>query len=387
VTDEAGARPEGGPQVTAIHQFVPALIPRDATGSHTILLREALRRAGWRSEIFAEATHDELIGETVRVEDYPERARPGDVLVYQFSTSSVVADLLAERPEPLVLHFHNVTDPSLYGSFDPEAARRSAEARRQLAVLAPRAVLGVADSEYNRIDLVAAGCRRTAVSPVLVDLERVGAPPDPRVAARLAEAKAGGGADWLFVGRLVPSKGQHDLIKALWAYRRLYDPDARLHLVGVAPSRRYLSALRGFIDDLGLGEAVRITGEVTDGALAAYYGAADVYVSASVHEGFGVPLLEAFRSAVPVVALDAGAVAATMAGAGLVLDRFEASTMAAAVDRVARDGRLRRLMIEAGREVVARHSLERTGAAAVDVLSSVAGPPPVLVTTAAGVGR
>ena len=45
--------------------------------------------------------------------------------------------------------------------------------------------------------------------------------------------KESGGSDWLFVGRLVPAKAQHDLVKALWAFHRLYDPQARLHLVSL----------------------------------------------------------------------------------------------------------------------------------------------------------
>ena len=108
----------------------------------------------------------------------------------------------------------------------------------------------------------------------------------------------------------MPSKAQHDLVKALWAYRRLYDPAARLQLVGLDA----LEAVPGLPAGVrrptsGSTEAVRVTGEVSDAALAAYFAAADVYVSLSVHEGFGVPLLEAMRPAVPVVALAAGAVA------------------------------------------------------------------------------
>ncbi|MGP8058716.1 MAG: glycosyltransferase family 4 protein [Acidimicrobiales bacterium] len=377
--------PPGAPR--AVHQFVPALIPRDATGSHTLLLRRALRAAGWRSEIFAEATHDELLDESIKVERYGELARPDDVLVYQFSTSSMVADLLLERPEPLVIDYHNVTRPELYEPWEPATARRSAEALEQLARLAPRAALGLADSPFNEADLVGAGCRRTAVVPVLVDLGRLGDQPEPRPAARLAAATAAGGADWLFVGRLVPSKGQHQLVKALWAYRRLYDPAARLHLVGSTPSNRYLGALRGFIDDLGLREAVRLPGEVSEPALAAYFGAADVYVSMSVHEGFGVPLLEAMAAGVPVVALRTGAVPGTVGDAGLVLDRTEPSFVAAAAHRVLSDGPLRRVLGAAGRRRVAEHSLARAGALAVEAISAVAGRPPGAGPVPAGLER
>jgi glycosyltransferase involved in cell wall biosynthesis len=410
----AGVAVATGSHSGAVHQFVPALIPRDATGSHTLLLRDALRAAGWRSEIFAEATHDELLAESLPLEEYPRRARPGDVLVYQLSTSSAVADFLLARSEPLVLDYHNVTRPELSERWDPEPARRSAEALRQLAALAPRSVLGLADSHYNEVDLVAAGCPRTAVVPVLVDLDRLLTAPDQRVAARLAaekaarlagqvtpsgagaagagaaavgagaagagaaEAGAGAvgagavGADWLFVGRVVPSKAQHDLVKALWAYRRLYDPTARLHLVGSTPSNRYLAALRAFIADLGLQGAVRIAGEVSDAALAAYFDAADVYVSASLHEGFGVPLLEAMHVGVPVVARSAGAVDGTVGDAGLLLDPAGPSVIAAAVRRVLTDRSLRDRLVAAGRRQVTEHTLAGSGRRTVDAIASVA---------------
>ena len=64
-----------------------------------------------------------------------------------------------------------------------------------------------------------------------------------------------------------------------------------------------------------------MTGEVSDASLAAHFGAADVYLSLSAHEGFGVPLVEAMVAGVPVVTRGAGAVAETVAGAALVLAR------------------------------------------------------------------
>lgn len=363
---------DGGPP--AVHQFVPALVPRDATGSHTLLLRDALRAAGWRSEIFAEATHDELRGESHPVERYAATARPDDVLVYQFSTSSMVADYLLGRPERLVLDYHNVTRPELYGPWDPEGARRSAEAFEQLRRLAPRAALGLADSAFNEEDLRRAGCRRTAVVPVLVDFHRLEVAPDQRVLRHLAAERQG--TDWLFVGRVVPSKAQHRLVEALWAFRRLYDTRARLHLVGAAPTPGYLAALRAFVDDLGLRGAVRLVGEVSEAALAAHYAAADVYVSLSVHEGFGVPLLEAMAAGVPVVARRAGAVPATVGGAGLVLERDDPGYVAASVHRVMADPVLGARMVAAGRTRVGRHSLADSAQQAVTALAAVVGAPP-----------
>ena len=169
--------------------------------------------------------------------------------------------------------------------------------------------------------------------PVLADYGRVTASPDVRVAAELARLRADGGTDLLFVGRIVPSKAQHELVKALWAYRRLYDGKARLHLVGGTSSFEYTKALQDFVHDLGLAAAVRLPGEVSDAALAAYFGAADVYLSLSAHEGFGVPLVEAMVAGVPVVTRGAGAVSDTVADAALVLAAADPSYIAAAVHR------------------------------------------------------
>ena len=132
----AAARPDGVPRgrhagaVTAVHQFVPALLPRDATGDHTRALRDAFRSAGWESDIYVEAAHDELQDEATYFEEYPARARPGDVLLYQLGTSSPVAEFLLGRDEPLVLDYHNVTPESFYEGWEEHTVAKVALARR-----------------------------------------------------------------------------------------------------------------------------------------------------------------------------------------------------------------------------------------------------------------
>ena len=331
-----------------MHQFIATLNPHDATGTHALKLRAALRGAGWRSEIFAEAIHDDLASEAFKHWMYPEHAAPGDVAVYQFTTSSAVAGYLAEQGLPLILDFHNFTGPEYFAGWEPRSVARAVAAADELARLAPGALLGLAKSPYSREELRRAGCRRTVVAPVLADHGRVAGPADRRVAAELARLGADGGADILFVGRIVPSKAQHDLVKALWAYRRLYDGKARLHLVGGTSSFAYTKALQDFVHDLGLSAAVRLPGEVSDAALAAYFGAADVYLSLSAHEGFGVPLVEAMVAGVPVVTRGAGAVPDTVADAALVLAAADPSYVAAAVHRACTDQRLRATLTAAG---------------------------------------
>jgi glycosyltransferase involved in cell wall biosynthesis len=195
------------------------------------------------------------------------------------------------------------------------------------------------------------------------------------VAAELATRRAQGGADILFVGRVVPSKAQHELVKALWTYRRLYDPKARLHLVGGTSSYEYNKAVHDFVEDLGLSEAVRITGEASDAALAAQYEAADVFLSLSVHEGFGVPLVEAMMAGVPIVARNAGAVGQTVGDAALLLQAEDPAYVAAAIHRVCTDDLLRQTLVANGRRRADELQGDAVARQFVDAIATVAGPP------------
>jgi glycosyltransferase involved in cell wall biosynthesis len=83
--------------------------------------------------------------------------------------------------------------------------------------------------------------------------------------------------------------------------------------------------------------AVTFTGGVSTAELVAYYRRADVFLCMSEHEGFGVPLVEAMRMRLPVVAYDAGAVAETLDGAGVLVGTRDPRVVAEVVARVAAD--------------------------------------------------
>jgi glycosyltransferase involved in cell wall biosynthesis len=91
--------------------------------------------------------------------------------------------------------------------------------------------------------------------------------------------------------------------------------------------------------------------------LEAYLKAADVFVCASDHEGFCVPLAEAMGHGVPIVAYGVTAVPETVGDAGLVLADKSPVRFAAAVDRVLADATLREHLSAAGRARAAGFSL------------------------------
>ena len=366
--------------MTAVHQFVPTLAPRDAVGRHYLAVQETLRRAGYRSDIYAYEAKDE----------YKRLARPftsfsggagnggGETtwLLYHSSVGSPVADFVAARDEPLIVDYHNITPAPFFARWEPATAGALMKGRRQLAELEARAQLGIADSAFNAQELTDLGYARTSVVPILLEVAELdSAPADPATSKRLSDARAGGGVDWLFVGRLAPNKAQHDLVKAFAAYRRLYDDRARLHLVGASSSHQYETALFEFIEALGLSDAIDVTGGVTAGALTAYWETADVYVVASDHEGFCVPLLEAMHHRVPIVAYAATAVPETLGDAGLLLDAKDPFTIATAVQRVVTDAALRTHLIEAGVTRLHDFDIAKSRRKLLAAIELVVGPP------------
>lgn len=341
-----------------IDQMVPSFGRRDAIGEHVVHLRDLLRDLGFRSDIWCRGAFPEVRDQCHLVGDLPDGHRHDTWWIYHLATGSPVADLLAGRDEPIIVDYHNITPAALLSPWVPWAAETAHDGQRQLEELADRSCFAVADSAYNERDLHGAGYERTAVAPPLFDLGDHA--PDPRVTAERRAARATGGADWLFVGRLAPNKAQHDLIKALVCARRFFDPLTRLHLVGTGMGEQYPQALRRFVHRLKVEGAVDLPGAVDGAVLAAYYTTADVFVSASTHEGFGIPLLEAAHHGIPVVAYDAAAVAETVGSAGVLLGDNSPMTLATAANRVVTDPELRGRLARAGRRRAAEFTLARS---------------------------
>jgi glycosyltransferase involved in cell wall biosynthesis len=322
--------------VTAVHQLVASFAPRDATGNHTLQVQQVLRGMGYESEIFV----DQVRGEVRRL-SRPYREHPGGGwILCQLSTGSPVGDWLTTRPEPKIVNYHNITPARFFAPWEPHVGVELEAGRRQLRALAPLTSLAVADSRYNEDELVAVGYGRSTLVPILLDATGFEGAADGAELTRLRE-RAAGGAGWLFTGRLAPNKCQHDLLKAFAVYRQVYDPRARLRLVGGSSSATYAKALHRFAEALGVDHAVDFVGDAPDAVHAAHFRAADVYVSVSEHEGFGVPLVEAMHHGLPVVAYGAAAVPETLGGGGLCLDSKAPATVAAAVHRVLTDDDLR----------------------------------------------
>ena len=346
------------PRPARIDQIIPSIVERDAVSHHTLEAQKVLHSMGFVSEIYARNMGPGLQGRVHLLEDLPREQPENQWVCYQASIGSPAAETFASHPGLKLLDYHNISPAELVERWLPHLGEEVRLGRKQLGEMAPIVELGFADSEFNRVELEEAGYPHSAVAPLMVDTSNFSCLPDERVVERFAKERAGGGHDWLFVGQMLPHKAHQDVIKALACARKLFDPRARLHLVGRESCPAYADALRRYVSSLGLDGAVDFAGSVSAAELAGYYTSADVFVCCSDHEGFCAPLLEAMHHELPIVAYGVTAVPETVLDAGIVLPTKSPVLVATAVQRVMSDATLRAELVRAGLERAKAFSIE-----------------------------
>ena len=289
-------------------------------------------------------------------------AAPEDLLLFHYSAYAPRLEGLLERPQRKVVVYHNITPAHWFWDVEPLTAVQCAIGREHLPRYARAAALAIGVSRFNAGELQAAGAQRTAVVSNLVDPGALG-PPGP---------EPGGEPRWLFVGRLVPHKRPDLAIRALALHRAQHGVDTRLTWVGTAISPTYADALRAYAEHVAPG-AVTFEHSLPREELATRWRAAHAFVCLSEHEGFCIPLLEAFHFGVPVVARAAGGVGEVAGDAALLLGPDDdLATVAQAAHLAATEPELRAALRERGRARLEEYAFATTAARLRAELEAVA---------------
>ncbi len=324
----------------ALHQLVAGYAHRDAISNEARALRERFRAWGLASEIFCAPrnTAPELRGDARDLDAAAAAIGPDDGALLHLSIGSPANDLFPRLPGRKALLYHNVTPPEFFRGINEGTARVLAQGRDQLRRLAGAAELVLADSAFNARELEDAGYGRAAVLPLVLDFAHLRTKPDPA----LLRAYTGEGLiNVLFVGRGAPNKRLEDMLAAFYFFQRYVAPDSRLlHVGSFAGTERYEALLHARAREWGL-RNVDFRGSTSQAGLSACYRAAHVFLCLSEHEGFCIPLVEALAHDVPVLAYDAGAVAETLGGAGVLVREKRFDLIAELMGRIARDAALR----------------------------------------------
>lgn len=334
----------------AVHQVLATLGYGDAIGHEVLGIQRVLRAAGYASDIFVETADPRLEDLTRDYRQLVDASHASNILIHHFSIGSKASRIAYALPDRMVLVYHNITPPEYFVDVHKLLVRLCYHGRRELGAYVDRCDLALGDSEFNRLELEALGFSATGVLPVVPDFSHLDAPPNRLIAGAFDD-------EWtniIFVGRVIPNKRIENLIRFFAAYKMRFNPRSRLLIVGSSGGfERYLTMLHDLVARLRVPDVV-FTGHISNEELAAYYAVADVFLCASEHEGFCVPLVEAFYQRIPVLAWARSAVPATMDGAGVLYDSADPEDVAALLDLVVSDVSLQERIVAGQDEALDR---------------------------------
>ena len=328
-----------------VHQVIPALDVYDAVSNDTLEMKRLLQDMGHQSQIYSLYTSPLVAHEREALGKLKKAPRDA-VIIYHYSISSEIPDILRKYDHDRILVYHNITPAHFFRRYDDTLYQLCKEGTEKLCSLKDDYKVAVGDSEYNRMELHEIGFKHTDVLPILLDLEKYRS-----YSKELYESLTRGSTtNILFVGRITPNKKQEDIIKAFYYYHRYINNDSRLYLIGKHQIPRYISELESLISGLGLGDSVKLVGSVNENDLAAYYRAADLFLCMSEHEGFCVPLLEAMSFNVPILAYRSTGVPYTLGGSGVLANTKDYVKIAEMMNLMIEDDRLRSVITKKQKE-------------------------------------
>jgi glycosyltransferase involved in cell wall biosynthesis len=244
------------------------------------------------------------------------------------------AHLHAERLRLVGLVHHPLAAET---GLDASVARRLEDSERR-ALRHVRRVVVTSEATAEMLDAYGvARSRVTVINP--------GTDPAP-----LAEGSTGPDVQLLCVASLIPRKGHDVLFRALAS---LPCRDWRLTCVGSFERDPVtVDRLRQQLSSYALGDRVSFAGEMSGDRLERLYAAADVFVLATLYEGYGMVVAEALARGLPVVGTRTGAIGDLVtADAGVVVEPGNADTLAYALSRVLSDAEYRRHLAQGARNV------------------------------------
>lgn len=337
----------------SIHQLLPTLSYGDAISNQAISIKTLLQSKGYKSKIFVRYIDPKVQSECEPLAQ--DSVDTDDILIYHHSIGFEYTEIALNHIGKKALIYHNITPKDFFEPYDKKFAKILDEGRAFLKELCSSFDFNLGDSQFNCDELILNGFLKTSPLPLIVTPEKWGIMPDNNTIKKFSDGKK----NILFTGRIAPNKKQTDLLKMMY-YLKQIDPSVRLFIVGSGEKDNpYVQEFYKLIDHLELQDDVIVTGHVSDSKLKSYFMLANLFVSMSEHEGFGVPLIEAMWFDIPVLAYKSSAIPETLAEAGLMFTcKKDMLSIASLVNIVLNDSNLQDQIINAQRVVRSRYSLK-----------------------------
>ena len=259
-----------------IIQLLPVIAFGDAVGNDTVALKRAISEMGYETEIYADVVDSRLPAGTAKdLSDGMPKLEKDDVLIYHLSTGSRLNYEMEKLNCRKMMVYHNITPPDFFRGYNENAVANCEKGLEEMRHLADKFDYCIADSEFNKNDLINAGYKcRIDVRPILIPFDDYKKKPDKNTAARCSD----GWTNIVFVGRIVPNKKHEDIIAAFCYYKKHINPKSRLILAGnYGGFELYYERLKKYVKALELDDVI-FTGHIKFPQILAYYSTADLFL-------------------------------------------------------------------------------------------------------------
>ncbi len=168
---------------------------------------------------------------------------------------------------------------------------------------------------------------------------------------------------FLFVGSLIPRK---NLVRIILAFNKIKD-QSKHKLVVIGKKGWLYEEIFDTVKKLNLQSKVIFTNYVPEDDLPYFYNAATSLVFASLHEGFGIPILEAMACGCPVITSNKSSMPEVAGDSAILVDPLNIDDISAAMNKIISDEKLRIELIKKGLERVKLFSWEKSAQQLLDV--------------------
>jgi glycosyltransferase involved in cell wall biosynthesis len=319
-----------------IIQIVPTLGYGDAIANDVLAIKHILESMGHETAVYSTYINERQTEPNLFVCENLPVFDDDTIIILHISIESIFNSQILETTYKTIGIYHNITPPEFFEIYAFHLKEKCGNGLNQVMKLKDRFDLVLADSEFNKQDLIAMGYDegRIKVLPIVIPYEDYRKPYNPEMYNRL---KSGGVTNILFVGRVAPNKKQEDIIRIFSYYKKNINPNSRLCLVGNQGLEDYFGDLSAYAEVLEIGDTPFL-GHISFREILACYAAADIFLCASEHEGFCVPLVEAMLFDLPIIAYESTAVPETLGGGGIIIDDKSPEFAANVMDRLLKDG-------------------------------------------------
>jgi glycosyltransferase involved in cell wall biosynthesis len=214
-------------------------------------------------------------------------------------------------------------------------------------------------SEFSKQDIV----KQYGKPPQQIDVVYDGAnelyqPLSPEMISGTREKYTSGCPYFIFIGSLHPRKNLVNLFRAFDLFRQDHPGDVKLLIVG---ARKWWTKEIGIaFREMQFANDVVFSGRLNADELMQVLGASLALTYVSYFEGFGIPIVEAFRCGVPVITSNVTSMPEVAGNAALLVDPFQPVSIAGAMKKLAQDESLQNDLIRKGQDRKNEFTWQRT---------------------------